>query len=53
MTRLGEDAASLSGQELGQRELADVARRRIARSGKPPLMTEVCIRGYNTVTRWS
>ncbi|CAN0505926.1 unnamed protein product, partial [Ectocarpus sp. 12 AP-2014] len=41
MTRLGEDAASLSGQELGQRELADVARRRIARSGKPPLMTEV------------
>lgn len=41
MTRLGEDAAGLEGQAMGQREIADYARKMIARSGKPPIMTEV------------
>lgn len=45
MTRLGEDSTSLHGQETGQRELADDARIRIIRSGRPPIMMEVSLAG--------
>ncbi|CAM9903742.1 unnamed protein product, partial [Scytosiphon promiscuus] len=41
MTRLSEDAAGLRGKQMGQLELASVARRRIATSGNPPLISEV------------
>eukprot|EP00752_Nemacystus_decipiens_P003707 g3416.t1 len=40
-TRIGEDATGIHGQERGLRELADEARRTIARSGRPPIMMEV------------